>query len=124
MLEELSSWAWDARNRARLRGTTAVGAAVSTTSGAYFTGANIELEFRTGMHAEVVALAAMAVSSLRARANSILVAAERDFWMPCGGCLDWIIQLGGAGTLIIAEKSPGVKSLEALAGELMPRYPH
>lgn len=91
--------------------------------GELYTGCNIELAFRHGMHAEVSALGNMAVSNPDAKAAIIVIAAERELFMPCGECLDWVFALGSKDTWVVHESAPG-KHVQALqAGRLMPWYP-
>lgn len=119
----LSSHAWFAWEHARPRSGIAVGAAVMTESGAIWMGCNVELEFRLGMHAEVNALSTMLANSPSSRPVAILIAAEAELFTPCGGCLDWIMQLGGAGCVIMHEAKVGEQELCQPAGKLMPFYP-
>jgi cytidine deaminase len=53
----------------------------------------------------------------------VLILSDRERFTPCGGCLDWIFELGGADCLVAFQRAPGA-SLEVLrADELMPHYP-
>ena len=121
---DLSAWAWSARDKARVRSGIPVGVAVGTRASLeIYSGCNVELEFRLGIHAEVSALAAMCAGNPFAKPRVILIAAERDFFGPCGGCLDWICQLGGDQCTVIHEDKPGHMNYRWRAWELMPRDP-
>jgi cytidine deaminase len=122
--QALSAVAWSARAHARVLGDTMVGAAVLTDSGAIYSGCNVEHRFRShDMHAEVNALTNM-VSAGDGRAIAVLIVSNRKRFTPCGGCLDWIFELGGADTLIAFESEPGVECQIYRADELMPYYPY
>ena len=54
------------------------------------------------VHAEVNALTNM-VSAGGGRAIAVLVASNRKQFTPCGGCLDWIFELGGPDTIVAFE---------------------
>ena len=121
--QELSRFAWAAHKNARIRSGIPVGVALVTTTGAIFQGCNIELEYRLGLHAEVVAIANMLTAVPGGLVTGILIAAERESFAPCGGCLDWILQLGaGADTRVIHESAPGKISMIARAVSLRPFY--
>lgn len=87
-------------------------------------GCNLEHGFRShDIHAEIAALSAVASQVPSGSISSILIAAERERFTPCGACLDWIFELGGTGTRIIHERRPGVVTLDVTAADLMPYYP-
>jgi cytidine deaminase len=54
----------------------------------------------------------------------VLIAADRDRFTPCGSCLDWIFELGGAATLVAFQGGPGGPVAVLRADELMPHYPY
>ncbi len=57
-------------------------------------------------------------------AVAIVIAAERDRFTPCGGCMDWIFELGGPpGVLVTFQGTPGGQLDTLRADELMPHYP-
>jgi cytidine deaminase len=120
----LSEAAWKARDRARVHGPTRVGAAALAANGEIYIGCNVEHKFRShDVHAEVNALTNM-VADGGSRATVVLVVAERDRFTPCGGCLDWIFELGGPHCVVAFQPHPGAP-IEALrAEELMPHYPY
>jgi cytidine deaminase len=74
------------------------------------------------VHAEVNALRTM-VANGGGQAVAVLVAAERDRFTPCGGCLDWIFELGEPGTLVAFQGVRGGEIVALRADELMPHYP-
>lgn len=74
------------------------------------------------IHAEVNAISTM-VANGEKDLVAVLVVATREMFTPCGSCMDWIFQFGGANCLIRYESEPGKKKLQLTAGELMPFYP-
>jgi len=54
---------------------------------------------------------------------AMLIVAERDFFMPCGGCLDWVFELGSGSTLIGFQSQREAQVELRYARELMPHYP-
>ena len=119
----LADMAWAVRGYARVHGKTRVGAAVLSEQGNVHVGCNIEHIFRShDVHAEVNALTTM-VATGDGPVVGILVAAERDRFTPCGGCLDWIFELGGPGTLVAFQGAPEGPMTVLRADELMPHYP-
>ncbi len=125
MSMDLSFWAWMARDHAQLyRGETKVGVAIQAqVYGEVYSGCNIEMPFNHGMHAEVNAIGSMIRINPLARVKRILIAADRPLFTPCGACMDWLMHFGDDDTIVIHEREPGVKTFEAIAGELMPHYP-
>jgi cytidine deaminase len=127
--EEVAGWptlgeaAWRVRENARVHGPTRVGAAVLTAGGEIYVGCNVEHRFRShDVHAEVNALTAM-VAGGGDLAQMVLIAAERDHFTPCGSCLDWIFELGGASCLVGFQAALGGDVNVRRADELMPYYP-
>ena len=122
--ETLAAAAWEVRRNAYLYGTTAVGAAVLTSSGRVFVGCNVEHQFRShDVHAEVNAITTM-VAHGEKKLRAVMVAAERDRFTPCGACMDWIFQFGSESCEIGWQKKEGGHIEILTAGELMPHYPH
>lgn len=119
----ISREAWLYRRKALVRSGVRVGAAVLTEGQQVFGAANIELEFRLGLHAEVAAIAKMLSVTPSQRITAILIAAETEMFTPCGGCMDWIMQVGGPGCTIIHEAKFGEPTVIRTARELMPFYP-
>src|SRR4051794_14157420 len=115
--------AWVARENARLYARTPVGAAVLSASGEMYSGCNVEHALRShDVHAEVNALTTM-VASGDNEAVAIVVVAERERFTPCGACLDWIFDLGGASTLVGFQRTRDGDLPVRRADELMPFYP-
>ena len=90
-LERLSPHAWEARANAFTIGGTKVGCALIS-SGRIYTGCNVEHHFRShDIHAEVNAIGSMVCSGDK-QFEALLVVAERNFFTPCGACMDWVMQ--------------------------------
>lgn len=123
ILNRLSAPAWDARENAVVHGKTRVGCAVLSENGKIFTGCNVEHRFRChDVHAEVNALTSMVAAGER-RVHVILIVAERERFTPCGGCMDWIMELGGPEVVVAFQKAPSCPFSIHTAKELMPLYP-
>jgi len=121
-LENLAKIAWDYRENSRILGTTKVGSAILS-KGEVFGGCNIEHKFRShDIHAEVSAISAM-VSAGSKKLDTIIIVAQRTKFTPCGGCLDWIFEFGGATCLVGYQTKKGGKITIFKAKELMPHYP-
>ena len=122
-LDELAALAWTARGAARILGATAVGAAALGAGGGRWAGCNVEHTFRShDIHAETNAISSMVADGER-DLRALVVVAERERFTPCGACLDWIWEFGGAECLVGIQTSPraGLEVLTAMA--LMPHYP-
>jgi cytidine deaminase len=121
--DNLAKAAWEVRRNAHLYGTTAVGAAVLTSSGLVFMGCNVEHQFRShDVHAEVNAITTM-VAHGEKKLRAVMIAAERDQFTPCGACMDWIFQFGSESCEVGWQKREGGHIEVLTAGELMPHYP-
>ena len=117
----LADHAWRVREHAI--GKTRVGCAAMSESGKIFTGCNIEHRFRChDVHAEVNALTTM-IAGGEKRVKTIVIVADRMRFTPCGGCMDWIIELGGKDTVVAFQSTPGGAFQTYSASELMPHYP-
>lgn len=122
--EHLSQLAWAVRENASILGDTKVGAAVLTADDRTFAGCNVEQRYRSGdVHAEVNAISSMLASG-STELRAVLVAARRDMFTPCGGCMDWIFQFGGPECVVGFQADPGGDVKCWTAAELMPFYPH
>lgn len=120
---ELAITAWEARRHAHLHGPTAVGAAALSSNGNAYPGCNVEHRFRAhDVHAEVNALTNM-IANGDGPASAVVIAAARDNFTPCGGCMDWIFELGGPDCLVAFSPAPGAELQILLANQLMPHYP-
>ena len=120
---DLSRSAWEGHSRARVLGRTSVGAAVLSDSRRIHIGCNVEHKFRShDVHAEVNALTNMLAAG-DSRAIAVLVVSERERFTPCGACLDWIFELGGADTLVGFQDGSDSEPQIYRADELMPFYP-
>ena len=120
--EKMSIEAWKVRENSFIFGNTKVGAAVFTSNGNIYTGCNIEHIYRShDIHAEVNAIGNM-VASGELKFLGILIVADRDFFTPCGGCMDWIMQHGEENCMVGFENINKVLNTFH-AKELMPYYP-
>lgn len=120
--QELAQIAWACRDNACVIGNTKVGAAVLSNDN-IFTGCNIEHKFRShDIHAEVNAIGNM-VSAGCKRLQAIIVVAEREKFTPCGACMDWIFEFGGADCLVGHQSIPKGPITVFRASDLMPQYP-
>jgi cytidine deaminase len=120
----LSEAAWQAREHARVHGKTMVGSAVLSEQGRVFMGCNVEHRFRShDVHAEVNALTNMATDG-DGPAVAVVIASQRERFTPCGGCVDWIFELGGPACLVAFQGEPGGPLVTLRADELMPHYPY
>lgn len=123
-LSEMAKRAWKARKNAYAL-KTKTGAAVLTEDDTIVAGCNMEHQFRCppSIHAEVATLSRM-VSLGYTKIKAIIVVAERDFFTPCGGCMDWIIQFGGSDCIVGFQNKPDGEIKTWTAKELMPYYPY
>lgn len=123
-LRGLSATAWTARENASIVGSgTKVGSALLTDDGSIFAGCNIEHPFRChDIHAEVNAIASMVTGGGKA-ITAILIAAERELFTPCGGCMDWIMRFADENCVVGFQSSRDGFIQHYKATELMPFYP-
>jgi len=122
-IADLLAAAWAVRRNARILGDTAVGAAVLATSRSIYVGCNVEHQFRShDVHAEVNALSSM-IAGGDSRAVAVAVASERERFTPCGACMDWIFELGGADCKIYVVRRESQVIGVYSATDLMPLYP-
>jgi cytidine deaminase len=120
--QELAEAAWKCRDNACVIGNTKVGAAVLS-NGKVFVGCNVEHKFRShDIHAEVNAISNM-ISAGAKKIEAIMIVAEREKFTPCGACLDWIFEFGGAECLVGHQSTRKGPITVFKAGELMPHYP-
>jgi len=122
-LEQLAEQAWQVRANARIIGDTKVGCAVLTSDGRTFTGCNVEHKFRChDVHAEVNAITSMVSAGFRS-CVAVVIAAERNRFTPCGGCMDWIMEFGSGETVVGFQGTRGGEIQAYKAHDLMPHYP-
>ena len=121
-LRDLAESAWCVRERAFVIGNTKVGCALLADDGRIYVGCNVEHRFRChDVHAEVNAISSMVAGGGR-QIIAMVIAAERDHFTPCGGCMDWIIQFG-SGCIVAFQCSAGSEIVQYTASQLMPFYP-
>lgn len=119
----LSFHAWEVREKAFVYGNTKVGVALYDSDYKIYTGCNVEQIYRShDIHAEVNAISNM-VSGGGKRIIAILIVAVRDFFTPCGSCMDWIMQFGGEDSIIGFQNKPKGDIIKFTAKDLMPHYP-
>lgn len=122
-LELLATVAWRYRDRALTLGRTRVGAAVLAADGAVFGGCNVQHRFRSqDVHAEVTAITSM-VAAGQSTLSAIVVVSEFHGLTPCGGCLDWILQLGGDDCVVAWQQARDAAIISRRALDLMPFHP-
>ena len=124
-LQRLAKDAWVARDRAFVVGTTKVGCAVLCVDGSSYSGCNVEHRYRChDVHAEVNALTTMVGAGGYRQIRAVVIAASKQQFTPCGGCMDWIMQFAETGSCIIAIQSAPDEPLKCFtADQLMPFYP-
>jgi cytidine deaminase len=121
-LTDLADSAWRVREHAAVVGKTRVGCALLADDGETYSGCNIEHPFRChDIHAEVNAISSMVAGGGK-RIIAIVIAAERDHFTPCGGCMDWIMRFG-ADSIVAFQGKPSGDIVQYSASQLMPFYP-
>jgi cytidine deaminase len=124
LLDQLAAEAWRVREAARSIGGTKVGCAVLSGDREIFVGCNVEHRFRShDIHAEVNAIGSL-VAADGGHLIAVYIAAERNKFTPCGGCLDWIFELGGENCLVFSQSQQGGPRASYTAAQLMPHYPN
>ncbi len=124
VIARLFEHAWSARKNAHVIGPTKVGCAVLAEDGSIVEGCNVEHRFRShDVHAEVNAITTM-VSGGHTSLRAVAIAAERDHFTPCGGCMDWIMQFATRNCAVLAQSKPGGPIHRYTTHELMPHYPY
>jgi cytidine deaminase len=97
-----------------------VGAAIRTTSGRIFTGANVEsVSYPEGICAEAAAIGAMVTAGERDIAEVLTVANGELVTTCCGGCRQRIAEFAGPDTPVHAAGPEGIRRSFTL-GELLP----
>ena len=119
----LFSMAWDVRMNAHVIGPTRVGCAVLADNGQIYVGCNVEHRFRShDVHAEVNAITSMVTAGGK-KISAVAIAAERDRFTPCGGCMDWIMQFATDECIVLAQSRVDGPVQAYTTRELMPYYP-
>lgn len=126
---DLGRDAWSAWDHALLvgDGKTKVGCAVRgmLPNGLerIYTGVNVQHKYRShDIHAETNAIGSAVTAGCRA-IHHVFIAAERSQFTPCGACMDWIFELGGADCPVSWQSTRGGMVFTLRAGDLMPHYP-
>lgn len=98
----------------------AVGAAIETTSGAVFSGCNVEnVAYPQGTCAEAGAIAAMVAAGEREIVLVVVVANSPVPVSPCGGCRQKLAEFSTADTVVILAGPEGERQRMTM-GELLP----
>jgi cytidine deaminase len=98
-----------------------VGAAIRTTSGKIFAGANMEnASYPEGWCAEVSAIAHMVMAGERDIAEVAVIAEKMPRITPCGGCRQRLKEFGTAATLVHLCDPTGIVETVTL-GDLLPK---
>ena len=98
----------------------AVGAAIRTTSGAIYTGCNVEnASYPEGCCAETSAISAMIAAGERHIAEVVVCADSEAPLTPCGGCRQRLAEFGRADTIVRAAGPQGERARWTL-GALLP----
>lgn len=120
--QQLSDVAWKIRTNAIAR-KTKVGCAI-TANGKIFAGCNIEHDWCTSLHAEVVAIS-KAVSNNHTDIEHVLIVSDKEAFTPCGACLDWLFMFcKNPETVIVGyQNNPKAQVVWFSLKELMPHYP-
>ena len=123
-LEQLAASAWHARQHAHVFGGTRVGCAIMAADGAIYAACNVEHKFRShDVHAEVNAITSMVAAAGAQSVRYVVIVAERDYFTPCGACMDWIMQFGDGDTIVAFQNKKSGGFHEFRAADLMPHYP-
>ena len=121
--DKLSYNAWSTRENAYLIGKTKVGSSILSETGRIYSGCNIEHRFRChDVHAEVNSITHLVAAGDR-EIVKIIIVAERNFFSPCGSCMDWIMQFATSKTQIGVQKTEDGVIHVFTPEELMPHYP-
>ena len=119
----MSKEAWKVRDNSYLYGDTKVGVSLLTSKDYIFVGCNIEHRYRChDIHAEVNLISQM-ISAGEREIKAILIAAKRNYFTPCGSCMDWIIQFAADNCIVGIQSVKGGEIRWFNWKELMPHYP-
>ena len=123
-IKALAAVAWKVRENAHVIGPTKVGCAVLSTDGKVYTGCNVEHRYRChDVHAEVNAITTMVSGGGATGVKTVVIAAARERFTPCGGCMDWILQFAVDDCVVVSQAAPDGPLHKFTARELMPLYP-
>ena len=117
----LSKVAWEVRENSIVRNTK-VGCAILATNNKIYLGCNIEHDFCMSIHAEKMAIANM-LSTGKHSIVYMLIVAERQSFMPCGSCVDWILQFASPDAWVGFQPKPTADINWVRTTALMPHYP-
>lgn len=87
-----------------------------------FSGANIEGQWMTSIHAEVSALSRMVNGGGRRILEVAIVAPQCERFTPCGACLDWLMQFSDKKTVLLSLGKDGAVK-RYYVSEMYPQYP-
>jgi cytidine deaminase len=121
IIDELFSAALAARQNAYAPYSHfAVGAALVTSTGEVFVGANVEnAAYPAGLCAESSAIAAMIVAGKRDISEIVIVAESSELVMPCGSCRQRLFEFAALGMKVHSAGLEGIRQSLTLA-ELLP----
>jgi cytidine deaminase len=123
-LQALATAAWEVREHAHVIGPTKVGCAVLSIDGRTYVGCNVEHRYRChDVHAEVNAITTMVSAGGANLIKAVVIAAARERFTPCGGCMDWILQFAVDECVIASQSAPNGPLQSLTARQLMPFYP-
>ncbi|MFB6113092.1 MAG: cytidine deaminase [Halodesulfurarchaeum sp.] len=96
-----------------------VGAAIETSDGTVYTGANIEVaNYSNSLHAEEVALARALMAGERSFSRIAVSSGDRDGITPCGMCRQTLAEFASEDTEVIIDDPDGPTTYSL--GELLP----
>lgn len=97
-----------------------VGAAIRSTSGAVYSGCNVEnVAYPEGTCAEAGAIAAMVAAGDQQLAEVYVVASSPQPVPPCGGCRQKLAEFGAADVVVTLATADGVETRTTI-GDLLP----
>ncbi|MBS4773832.1 MAG: cytidine deaminase [Proteobacteria bacterium] len=98
----------------------AVGAAIESDDGRFYTGCNVEnISYPVGTCAEAGAIAAMIAGGSKKIAAILIYADSQSLISPCGACRQRIAEFGDENTPVYLAGKDGIMS-QSTAGELLP----
>lgn len=102
---ELSISAWFIRQFAFIEHAVhKVGVAIQS-GDEFYSGCNVEGVWRNDIHAEINAISSMVAGGSTIIDKILIVTDHREF-LPCGACMDWILQFTTEHSLIGTQKEP------------------